>query len=415
MHRPHSTTFFCAILLALGVVLAPAQTPAPTPPHIVVVISLEGLGPANLQRADAKNLLALGSRGSWAPQGMLPAYPAENFPDQLTIATGLYPGHHGIVAGSFFDPARNARFSSVDPKTTADGSWYVGTPLWSLAENHGIPTACIAWPGCDAQIAGARPKYQSPSTDPAAQLRQILDWLRLPDSRRPRLILAQFPEPAATIRRFGPDAPEARAALRKIDVLIGRLHADLDRTRLPIDLVILSDHGFAKPDGGWIALDQFADLSGFNNSGLLLYAKSDADRERVYNQLKKATSEFFVFRLQNFPAALHMDKDPRLGDPVVYATGAFPLRLHAPAAGAADPLPRALDGFDPHLVPQMKAVFFAAGPDIVEGRTVAPFDSVHLYPWLSHLLGLTPPKNDGSLNILSGTLRDHGEEAADNN
>ncbi len=57
---------------------------------------------------------------------------------------------------------------------------------------------------------------------------------------------------------------------------------------------------------------------------------------------------------------------------------------------------------------EMKASFFAAGPDIVKGKTVAPFENVNLYPWLAHLLGLTPPKNDGSLNVLAGTLRDGG-------
>jgi alkaline phosphatase D len=41
---------------------------------------------------------------------------------------------------------------------------------------------------------------------------------------------------------------------------------------------------------------------------------------------------------------------------------------------------------------------------------VAPFENVNLYPWLAHMLGLAAPKNDGSLNILSGTLRDGGAE-----
>ena len=40
---------------------------------------------------------------------------------------------------------------------------------------------------------------------------------------------------------------------------------------------------------------------------------------------------------------------------------------------------------------------------------MAPFDNVNLYPWMAHLLGLNPPKTDGSLNILSGTLRDGGD------
>jgi hypothetical protein len=42
---------------------------------------------------------------------------------------------------------------------------------------------------------------------------------------------------------------------------------------------------------------------------------------------------------------------------------------------------------------------------------VRPFENVNLYPWLAHLLGLTPPKSDGSLNVLAGTLRDGGAES----
>lgn len=41
---------------------------------------------------------------------------------------------------------------------------------------------------------------------------------------------------------------------------------------------------------------------------------------------------------------------------------------------------------------------------------MTPFENVNLYPWLAHMLGLTPAKNDGSLNVLSGTLRDGGGE-----
>jgi alkaline phosphatase D len=65
-------------------------------------------------------------------------------------------------------------------------------------------------------------------------------------------------------------------------------------------------------------------------------------------------------------------------------------------------------GYDPHTMPEMKASFFAEGPDIVHGKIVAPFENVNLYPWIAHILGLNPPKSDGDLNILAGTLRDNG-------
>jgi alkaline phosphatase D len=39
---------------------------------------------------------------------------------------------------------------------------------------------------------------------------------------------------------------------------------------------------------------------------------------------------------------------------------------------------------------------------------------VNLYPWLAHLLGVTAPKSDGSLNVLAGTLRDNGNDTGKN-
>jgi alkaline phosphatase D len=69
-----------------------------------------------------------------------------------------------------------------------------------------------------------------------------------------------------------------------------------------------------------------------------------------------------------------------------------------------------MHGFDPRLLPEMKAIFFAAGPDLVASKTLAPFDNVNLYPWIAYLLGLKPPRNDGSLNILSATLRNGSAE-----
>ena len=70
-----------------------------------------------------------------------------------------------------------------------------------------------------------------------------------------------------------------------------------------------------------------------------------------------------------------------------------------------------MHGFDAKKMPEMKASFFAAGPDIVVGKTVQPFENVNLYPWLAHMLGLSAPKSDGSLNVLAGTLKDGGAEA----
>ena len=116
-----------------------------------------------------------------------------------------------------------------------------------------------------------------------------------------------------------------------------------------------------------------------------------------------------AYRLKTAPAGLHLEVNPRFGDPVIVPTGPYALRALAPASGEADAAPpKGIDGLNVETVPEMKAIFYAAGPDIVAGKTVAPFENVHVYPWIAHLLGVQPAKNDGSLNLLSGALRDGG-------
>ena len=85
---------------------------------------------------------------------MLPPYPSLTFPQPHQVVTGLYPEHHGIVGNSFRDPARNDTYVYTQSKTNADGTWYSGTPLWSLAEQQGMRSACFFWPGSEAEIAG---------------------------------------------------------------------------------------------------------------------------------------------------------------------------------------------------------------------------------------------------------------------
>lgn len=390
--------------------------------HYVVLVSLDGFRWDYAKRDNATHLLALGKRGVSAPAGMVPSYPSLTFPNHFTIVTGLYPEHHGLVANSFIDPARGARYSMYDPQTVTDGSWYSGVPLWSLAESHGMRTASLLWVGSEAKIAGFLPTWYAHfdgKTEPTPESQQAriddtVALLRLPAADRPHLITIYFSEPDHSGHEFGPDAPETRAAALKMDAIVGKLESALKSTGLPIDLVVVSDHGMIKSEGDWINLDQFADLTGFDTVGSLLYGKTEDDRARVYNQLKHASSQFVAYRLKNVPADLNFNQNPREGDPVIIATGPYAIRAHAPAAGQPSHPPTiGMHGFDPHQMPEMRAIFVASGPDLVAGKTVAPFENVNLYPWLAHMLGISAPRSDGTLNILSGTLRDHGVAPAE--
>ena len=237
------------------------------------------------------------------------------------------------------------------------------------------------------------------------RIEQVVAWLKLPEDRRPHFITLYFSNVDHAGHEFGPESPQVAAAVKHVDGLVGKLHSELDALHLPIDLIVVSDHGMAKREGDWINLDQYADLSHFVTVGSLLYANSDEDAERAYQKLKAADGKFMVYRRTHVPAWLHYNDNARIGDPVIVAKGPYAIRAHAPESGTADHPPNiGVHGYDPRDLPEMKAIFYAVGPDIRPGVTLKPFENVNVYPFIAKILRLTPPPTDGSLNILSSAL-----------
>ncbi len=376
--------------------------------HYVVLVSLDGFRWDYAKKYGAKNLLAMAAHGASAPDGMLPSYPSLTFPNHYTLVTGLYPEHHGIVANSFYDQQRQRRYSYSDPKESTDGSWYGGAPLWVLAEQQGMRAACFFWPGSEAAIRDTRPSYYLHYDDKfpdQARIDQVLAWLKLPEAERPHFITLYYSNVDHAGHQFGPDAPETRDAVRHVDALVGTLRAGLRELHLPIDLVVVSDHGMEKTDGSWINLDTFADLGHFTVVGSLLYANADADADAAYQKLKAADASFTVYRRARMPAYLHYDSNPRIGDPVIVPRGPFAIRAHAPSSAAEDKPPSVgSHGYDPREMASMKAVFYAEGPDIRPGIKLKPFENVNVYPLLAHILGLQFGQVDGSLSVLANAL-----------
>jgi len=161
------------------------NTAAAQSAHYVVLVSLDGFRWNYAKREGATHLLALGKHGVWAPEGMIPSYPSLTFPNHFSIVTGLYPEHHGLVANSFYDETKQARYAINDSQAVSDGSWYSGTPLWSLAESQGMRTACFFWPGSEAQIAGYRPTYYLKFDDKSTKLPASIRLLPGSACRRP--------------------------------------------------------------------------------------------------------------------------------------------------------------------------------------------------------------------------------------
>jgi len=414
--------YVCVLVLFLFATFCRAQTAVPVievpnppnaaaqqPKHYVVLVSLDGFRYDYAQKYGAKNLLAMAARGASAPEGMIPAYPSVTFPNHYTIVTGLYPEHHGIVANSFYDPVRKQRFSYTDLKTAVDGSWYGGTPLWVLAEEQGMRAASFFWPGSEAEIHGKRPSYYLAYDDKVPdeeRVDQIIAWLRLPPEQRPHFLTLYYSNVDHAGHTYGPDAPETGEAVRHLDEMMGKLSAGIESLHLPVDLIVVADHGMETTQGGWVVLDKWADLSQFVTVGPLLYAPSEEDVEKAYKSLLGASDTFKVYRRAEVPKYLNFSSNPREGDPVVVPTGPYNIAAHLPMSNGNPSKPSVgQHGYDPSTMPTMKAIFVAQGPDIRAGVTVASFENVNVYPLIAKILSLRIGAIDGRLSVLQGILK----------
>ena len=134
---------FIAFLLLVSLLPAAAGNK-----HYTVIVSLDGF------RWDYTKMYSTPFFDEMAREGvqavMFPSFPSKTFPNHYTLATGLYPDHHGIVANSFWAEDKEKMYSMSDSATRNDPSFY-GDILATEAEVLAALTA-----SANANLIGKR-------------------------------------------------------------------------------------------------------------------------------------------------------------------------------------------------------------------------------------------------------------------
>lgn len=377
----------------------------------VIMISGDGFRYDYAEKYGAKNLLALSAEGVRA-ESMIPSYPSLTFPNHYTLVTGLYPSHHGLVNNYFYDRNRNQTYSMRNRKTVQDGTWYGGTPLWVLAEKEKMLTASFYWVGSEANIQGIFPTYYyvySEAIPIDRRIQIVKEWLELPPDRRPHFITFYFPEVDHAGHSYGPDAPETAEAVRWLDSSIRKLVDTVKSTGLPVNFIFVSDHGMTKVDVDHpLSIPTAVDTSKFIISGSAeieeLYAKDKSVIQSTYEKLKSEAKGYTPYLKTDVPAHLHYgakdDVMDRIGDIILVPTWplVFTFSNRKPERGA--------HGYDPSIVKDMLATFYAWGPAFKDSLTVPSFENVNVYSVVTKILGLTyTEKIDGTVELADKILK----------
>lgn len=392
---------------------APAQINKP----YVILISADGFRYDYAEKYHAQNLLKL-SRSGVKAKSMIPSFPSVTYPNHYTIATGLYPSHHGLVYNQFYDRSRKSTYNISDRKTVEDGTWYGGTPIWVLAEQQAMLTASYFFVGDEAAIQNVYSTYRYHFNDTANidfRIDKVVDWLKLPEAVRPHLVCFYISNTDHDGHMFGPDAPQTAAAVQFVDKAIGSMVEKVNATGLPVNFIFLADHGMAAVDTVTrINIATIIDTSRFimrgGNTSLHLYAKDSADIQPAFDLLTKKAHFFTAYRREDIPSRWHFtkadDRFNRIGD--IFIVPQYPKVL----SGYTNRISPGAHGFDP-AIKKMHAAFYAWGPQIKTGKTIRSFENVHVYPLICQLLGLTSTEQiDGDPKVLEKIIRKTKQPAA---
>jgi hypothetical protein len=244
--RIRATACAAAALVSISLVAAgsAAQLPVATL-RTVIVISLDGTRPADLDDPELTTLRGLRSRGA-AAERLRPEFPSNTFPNHMTLVTGVPPEVHGIVNNVFRDPERGVFRYENDP------TWSQVEPIWGIAARGGVVSAAFHWIGSEGpwrnDFGPRHWKSFSNWTSESKKVAQILAWLDLTDpAERPRLITSWFHGVDGAGHDHGPGSRQARLALRKQDRALAKLVEGIEERGGfdAVTLLLVSDHGMA--------------------------------------------------------------------------------------------------------------------------------------------------------------------------
>lgn len=379
----------------------------------VVVVSMDGYRWDYGLMYRTPFLDQLGEEGVYAR--VRPSYPSKTFPNHYTIATGLVPDHHGIIANVFVDRATGRKFSLSTPETKFDGYFYGGEPLWVTAQKQGIPAGIVYWPGSDVQLHGMFPsiyhKYQGDLLSYEERVSEVKRMLSLPEGERPHLVMCYFDEPDHTGHSFGPIHPNTRAKVELLDSLMSQFYDMLQSLPIAdqIDLIITSDHGMAMTSP-----ERLVKLSDYVNPEWIEYVDYSIPvmldaRHETRNGVTISYADSILaalrdvphidaWRREEVPAYLQFGSNENIGEIVVNPDLGWIIdERYRVTTGC--------HGFNPYES-DMQVLFRAIGPDFKQ-HYVKPtlFQNIDIYPLVCHLLGIEPAPVDGSLSEVEDMLR----------
>jgi predicted AlkP superfamily pyrophosphatase or phosphodiesterase len=255
--------------------------------------------------------------------------------------------------------------------------------MWETAGRAGLITANLMWPGPPQTLSGASPTYFVPFANKVSldiKLSQILEWIDLPLSERPQLILAYEPSLDQAGHATGPYSQRVNETLKYVDAFARDLHSSLVTRNLTdiVDVVFVSDHGMTDTghpellyiddilgEEGWEAVEH---EDGWPSMGL--HFNPSANTSYYLDVLQTAAAhnseKFNVYTPETMPERYHFAHNDRIAP--IYLVPNLGYVLTTRKEGDVG-LSKGNHGYD-NNEPSMRAVFVAHGPFSTDAKAI---------------------------------------------
>lgn len=376
--------------------------------NYVVVISFDGFRWDYNKLYNTPNLNKLAKDGVKANR-MIPSFPTKTFPNHYTIATGLYPDHHGLIDNSFQATDLGLYYRMSDRTAVENPAFYGGEPMWETAEKQGVKAAAFFWVGSEAPVGGKYPTYWKKydgSITYGARIDTVIKWLGYPREKRPELINLYFDEPDLTSHEAGPVSAQTGKVVVMIDSVVGAIRLKL--ASLPeakrINLIVLSDHGMeAISPERYINIKDvvpnrmIASISGGNPVYQISPAQGKSDSVLYFLNSVKGMK---AWRKSQLPPKWHYGANPRIPEIVVVADSSWSLGTRSEATS----IKGGAHGYD-NYNSDMFSIFYASGPAFKKNYQFKELNNIDIYNLVCRILNINPAANDGDPEHIKGMLR----------
>ncbi len=367
----------------------------------LILVSFDG---CRYDYPDSSNTPALDKmekRGIRA-DGIKTVFPSKTFPNHISIVTGLYPAHHGIISNRIFND-KTGEWYKLSNGAPAQSKWYHGEPIWVTAERQGVKSATYFWPGSEAKIAGYRPTYWKPYDGKVPykdRVNQVLKWLDLPKKERPRFISLYFDEPDHSGHKYGPLSPESLKATERVDSQLAALWTGIEARNLEdvVNVIVVSDHGMTQLSrDSVIFLDDYINM---NDVKVIDWSPATAIRplpgyeDAVYTALKGAHPKMHVYKKGHLPEKYHYNDNEFIQPIIAVADLHWTIAQRSYFNSHPKKATGGTHGYDPDYT-DMNGILYAQGPAFKKGYHAPLIQNIHLYDLMCRILHIEPAQNDG--------------------